>query len=136
MAIAPGNLAEYYYTPGQEISGAVTSTVTGKTFVKISADRVAGPLLNTSASGGNVQVAPATAAGAVLGVARCDGAVGAIIPVATAGVVPVTAGGTIAAGAEVEVGTGGKVVAFSAGIKVGYCLSGAVNNGDAQIKLY
>jgi hypothetical protein len=138
MAIDKQNISTPYYRPGQEISAYVASAVTGKTFVKISADRQAGPALNTSTGGGNLTIAPATAAGAVFGVATYDGAVGDIIPVHTAPgmVIPVTAGGTITAGAEVEVGTGGKAVAFSAGIKVGLCVSGATNNNDAQIKLY
>jgi hypothetical protein len=137
MAIAPANVCEYYYTPGQEISGIVTTTaVVGKTFVKVNANRAAGPALNTSAAGGNVAIGPASAAGAPLGVARWDGAVGAIVPVVTAGVVPVTAGGTIAAGAEVEIDSSQRAVAYSSGIKVGYCLSGATVGNDAQIKLY
>lgn len=137
MAISLQNVAEYYYTPGQEISGIVTTTaVIGKRFVKVNANRVAGPLLNTSAAGGNIAIAPATAAGAGLGVARWDGAVGAIVPVVTAGVVPVTATGAIAAGVEVEIAAAGTVSTYSAGIKVGYCVSGAADTADAQIKLY
>jgi hypothetical protein len=116
----------------------VGSAVTGKTFVRISANRQAGPGLNTSTSGGNVTVAPATAAAKPFGVASYDGAVGDIIDIQTAPgrVVPVTASGAIAAGAQVEVGTGGVVVTLASGIAVGMCLSATTDGNDAQIKLY
>lgn len=140
MAITKANECVPYYSPGEDISAYVGVAVTGKRFVRVSANRQAGPALNTSASGGNVTIAPATAAvrGALLGVAAYDGAVGDIIPVIASpgAVVPVTASGVIAAGAQVEVGTGGVAVTIAAGVAVGVCLSGAVDAGDAQIKLY
>jgi hypothetical protein len=110
--------------------------VTGKRFVKVSANRQAGPALNTSTSGGNISIAPATAAGAVLGVAAWDGAVGELVDVRRGGVVPVTASGAITAGDRVEVATGGKAATLASGIAVGYAVSGAADGDDAQIALY
>lgn len=117
------------YDPGANITGEATATITAKTFLAISGNRT---------SGGNIAVAPATAAGRVAGVARNDAASGELVTIARGNsrVVKVTAGGTIAAFAEVEVGTAGKAVAKSSGVAVGYALTGATNNNDAEISLY
>jgi Uncharacterized conserved protein (DUF2190) len=140
VAIAKQNECIRFYSPGQDISAYVGTAVTGKRFVKISANRQAGPALNTSTSGGNVTIAPATAAGAVFGVAAWDGGVGDIVDVRRGGVVPVTASGAITAGDRVEVaGTGanaGKAATLASGIAVGYAISGAADGEDAQIALY
>jgi hypothetical protein len=69
VAIAKANECIPYYTPGDTISAYVATAVTGKRFVKISANRQAGPALNTSTTGGNVTINHATAAGRVFGVA-------------------------------------------------------------------
>lgn len=136
MAIAKQNECIRYYSPGQDISAYVGSAVTGKRFVKVSANRQAGPALNTSTSGSNITIAPATAAGAVFGVAAWDGAVADIVDVRRGGVVPVTASGAITAGDRVEVATGGKAATLASGIAVGYAVSGAADGEDAQIALY
>src|SRR4051812_22592298 len=81
MAIAKANELTPYYDAGEDVTGYVTSAVTGKRFVRISGNRQAGPALNTSTSGGNVSIAPATAAQRVFGVAKWDGAVGDLVAV-------------------------------------------------------
>jgi Uncharacterized conserved protein (DUF2190) len=117
------------YAPGDNISGEATATITAKTFLAVSGNRT---------SGGNIAVAPATAAGRVVGVARSDAASGEVVSIARGGgrVVRVTAGGTIAAFAEVEVGSAGKAVTKASGVAVGYALTGATNGTDAEISLY
>jgi hypothetical protein len=127
-----------YYSPGTDITGHVATAVTGKHFVKISANRQSGPALSDTSEGGNVQIAPATAASRIFGVARWDGAVGDKVAVCCSPgeVVPVVAGGAIAAFDEVEVGTGATAVTKSSGVAVGYALSAAASGADAQIKLY
>lgn len=118
------------YQPGKHITAAVATAVTGKTFVDIS-----GATLNP-ATGALISVAPATAAGKVLGVAAFDAAVGAQVSVIGEGVVPVTAGAAITAGAEVEVGTGGKAITLASGKAVGRALTTAANNADVYVRLY
>ena len=136
MAIAKQNECIRYYDEGTDITGYVGSAVTGKRFVRISANRQAGPALNTSTTGGNVTIAPATAAGRIFGVAGWDGAVGDLVDVRRKGVVPVTAEGAIAAFAEVEVGTTGKAITKTSGVAVGFVLSAAADGEDAQVVLY
>lgn len=138
MAIAKQNECIPYKSPGDDVSAYVGSAVIGKRFVRISANRQAGPALNTSTSGGNYTIAPATAAAKAFGVAGWDGGVGDIIDVRTGPgyIVPVTASGTIAAGAQVEVGTAGVAVTLASGVAVGMCLNGATDGNDAEIKLY
>ena len=118
------------YQPGKHITTAVATAVTGKTFVDIS-----GATLNP-ATGALISVAPATAAGKVLGVAAFDAAVGAQVPVIGEGVVPVTAGAAITAGAEVEVGAGCKAITLASGKAVGRALTTAANNADVYVRLY
>ena len=118
------------YQPGEHITAAVATAVTGKTFVDIS-----GQTLNP-ATGALISVAPATAAGKVLGVAAFDAAVGAQVLAIGEGVVPVTAGAAITAGAEVEVGTGGKAITLASGKAVGRALTTAANNADVYVRLY
>ena len=118
------------YQPGKHITAAVATAVTGKTFVDIS-----GATLNP-ATGALISVAPATAAGKVLGVAAFDAAVGAQVLAIGEGVVPVTAGAAITAGAEVEVGTGGKAITLASGKAVGRALTTAANNADVYVRLY
>lgn len=117
------------YAPGADLTAEATSAVTAKRFVAISGDRT---------SGGNIAVAPATAAGRVAGVAKADAASGDLVGVARGNsrVVKVTADGSLTAFAEVEVGTAGKATAHSAGVAVGYALTGASDGDDAQISLY
>lgn len=115
------------YDPGKDITAEASATVTARRAVAPSGNRT---------SGGNIAVAHATAAGAILGIAVTDASTGQLLAVARGGVVKVTAGGSITAGAEVEVGTAGKVVAKSSGIAIGIAVTGASNNADAEIALY
>lgn len=115
------------YAPGCDITAEATGSITARRAVAPSANR---------ATGGNLAVAHATAAGPILGIAVTDAATGDLLAVARGGVVKVTAGGSITAGAEVEVGTAGKVVAKSSGIAIGIAVTGAGNNTDAEIALY
>lgn len=114
------------YTPGADVTGVASAAVTGKRLVKISGNR----------SGGNVSVAPADAGGRAFGVARDDAATGQLVAVARQRVVRVTAGAGIAAFAEVEVGSAGKVVTKASGVAVGFALTGASTDTDAEISLY
>jgi hypothetical protein len=117
------------YNPDENLTGEATATVTAKTFLQISGNRV---------SGGNIAVAPATAAGRTCGVARNDAASGELVTIARGNsrVVKVTANGTIAAFAEVQVGASGQAVTKSSGVAVGYALTGATSGADAEISLY
>lgn len=116
------------YRPGNDVTCVTTAAVTGKTFVAQSA----------AMTTGLISVAPATAAGAVFGVASYDAASGARVAVirGSKSIVPVTAGGTIAYGAEVEVGAGGKAVTLAAGVAVGVAVSAGANNADVYVSLY
>lgn len=114
------------YSPGRDITGVATAAVTARTFVKVSGDR----------SGGNIAVAPATAAGRIFGVAATDAAQGGLVAVARDGVVKVTTAAAITAFAEVEVGSGGKAKALDEGTAVGYAITGAASGADAEIALY
>jgi len=138
VAIAKQNELTPFYDPGTDITAYVTADVIGKRCVMISANRQAGPALNTSVSGGNLSVAPATAAGRIFGVAKWDAVTGQLVGVKRGNgvIVPIKAAGTIAAFAEVEVGTAGQVVTKSAGVAIGYAVSGAASGDDAQISLY
>lgn len=117
------------YDPGANISAQASATVTARRFLLISGDR---------ASGGNLAVAPATAAGRVCGVAGNDAASGELVTVVrgSSRVVKVSAGADISAFAEVEVGTGGTAVPLDEGVAVGYAVTGATNGGTAEISLY
>lgn len=139
------NDAVTFYEPGSDITGYCTAAVGGKRFVKISANK-RGTIstsgvdkgLDTTASGGNVSIALADAAGRIFGVARYDGAIGAYVPVVRASkvVVPVVAEAAITAFSEVQVGAAGGAVTKSAGIAVGYAIADAASGADAQICLY
>ena len=117
------------YDPGKDITGQATSTVTTRRFLLVSGNRT---------PGGNIAVAPATAAGRVCGVAGNDAAVGALVRVVRGNsrVVKVTADGAISAFAEVEVGTAGKAKTKTSGVAVGYAVTGAADGVDAEISLY
>lgn len=126
------NEAVPLYRPGADLPCVTTATVTGKTFVNVSATRPAGGL---------VQVAPAGAGVAALGVAKYDAThvsggtpVGVITGPGT--IVFVTAGASVSAGAEVEVGSGGKAITLASGKAVGKALEDGTNNNDMLIRLY
>lgn len=116
------------YNPGTDITGRAQAAVTGCRFLKIAGNR----------SGGNISVNHATAAGRVCGVSKYDAAVGEIVGVARGKdrVVRVLASGVIAAFGEVEVGANGVAVAKTAGVAVGYALTGATDATLAEISLY
>lgn len=136
----PANQLIPYHEGSGWISATAAGAVVGKTFVKVSANRDASVLLNTSSTGGNIKVVTATAAGAIFGVAGHDQAVTngklTVVKAASGFIVPVTANGAIAAGVEVEVGVNGQVRTLASGKAVGYCVDGAVDQGDAQILIY
>lgn len=117
------------YDPGADITGEATATITARTFLAISGNRT---------SGGNIAVAPATAAGRVCGVAGNDAASGDLVTIVRGNsrVVKVTAGGNISANAEVEVGSNAKAVTKSSGVAVGYAITGASSGGIAEVSLY
>ncbi|GAB5904570.1 capsid cement protein [Mycobacteroides chelonae] len=117
------------YAPGADITAQATAAVIARRFVAISGDRV---------PGGNIAVAPAPAGARSFGVAASDGATGVLVTVVRGAsrVVKVAAGAAIAAGAEVEVGAAGKAIPKASGIAVGYAITGAASNTDAEISLY
>lgn len=124
--------------PGSAVTAQATAAVVGKRFVRISGNRTSGPGLSATAEGGNYRVATANAAVRAFGVARRDAATGEKLGVWTQPgiIVPVFAEAAIAADAEVQVGAAGGVVPLAAGVAVGRCLSAALINTDAEIKLY
>jgi hypothetical protein len=115
------------YEPGRDITAVATATVTAKRLVKISGDR---------AAGGNLSVAHADAGGRAFGVAKESADSGQLLGVARGGVVKVLAGGNINAFAEVQIASGGTVVTKSSGTAIGYAVTGASTDADAQIALY
>lgn len=117
------------YDPGADITALATATVTARRFLAISGNR---------SSGGNISVAPATAAGRTCGVAGNDAAPGELVRLVRGAsrVVKVTASGAIAAGAEVQVGANGDAATKAAGVAVGYAITGAADGADAEISLY
>lgn len=134
------NEAIAYYEPGRRITGKASAAVTGKRFLRISGNRTSpsGAGLTGSAEGGVIQVAHATAAGRICGVSAYDAASGEMVGVHRGSglVIPVTAAGAIAAFAEVEVGANGTATTRTAGVAVGYAITGAADGADAQISLY
>lgn len=118
------------YEPGRDITGRATAAVTGKRFLKISANR--------STVSGNISVAHADAAGRACGVSKYDAASGDIVGVVRGNsrVTNVTADGALAAFDQVEVGTAGKAKKFASGVAVGYALTAAADGADAEISLY
>lgn len=100
------------FDPATDITAACTAAVVGGRFVNISA---------TETADGKQQVAHAGAAGAAIGVAATDQAIGGDVLVYKGSkVVPVEAGaGGLAAGVRVEAGAGGVAVTLAAGIPLG-----------------
>lgn len=116
------------YNPGRDLTGKAAAAVTGKRFLKISGDR----------AGGNIAVEHADAAGRVAGVSKYNAASGELVGImrGSARVVYVTAGAAISAFAEVEVGADGQAVPLATGTPVGYAITGAESDADAEISLY
>lgn len=114
------------YAPGGDVTAQATAAITARRFVAISGNRTAD---------GNLAVAHAAAGARTFGVAKHDANNGELVGVARDGVVKVTAGAAIAAGADVEVGTAGRVITATSGKVVGYAVTAATNNSDAEIAL-
>jgi hypothetical protein len=121
------------FEEGERISAITTAAVTGKTCVAHSAALTSGTI-----NAGLPQVATATAAGGIAGVAAYDAASGSRVSVirGKAMIVPITAGGAITVLNEVEVGAGGKVVTKASGVVIGRALTTGVNNTDCMVELY
>lgn len=136
----PANQCTPYHEGGPAVTGKASAAVTGKRLVKVSADRDASVLLNTSSGGGNIKVAHATAAlNTHFGVAAYDAAINTKLKVWLKGVgliLPITATGAIAAGVEVEAAANGTVSTKTSGVPIGLAVADAVDTGDAQILLY
>lgn len=127
-----------FMEPATAITAQVGAAVTGKRFVKISADRQAGPALNNSSTGGNIVVAPCTAAAKAFGVAARDAATGDKVKVFVQNViVPVTCGAVaLVAGVEVESDASGQAVVLASGRPCGQVMANCAIGADAQILLY
>jgi hypothetical protein len=117
------------YDPGATITGQATAAVTAKRFLAISGNRIAG---------GNIAIATAAAGGRTCGVAGNDAAVGELVRVVRGNsrVVKVTAEAAIAANAEVQVGAAGQAITRTTGVAVGYAVTGAIADANAEISLY
>lgn len=126
------------YEPGGRLTAKASAAVIGKRCVKISGNRTSGPGLSSTAEGGTYQVAHADAAGPILGVACYDAAIGKHVTVVCdpGQIVPIRAEAAIAAFQEVQVGTAGQVIPLAAGKAIGRCMTAALINTDAEIKLY
>lgn len=116
-----------YYPSGRKVTMQAAGAITGKRFLKVSADR----------ANDLIQVVQCTAAAKAVAVAANDAASGETLATFGVGfIVPVTAGGTVVAGTEVECDSSGRAVALASGKACGYCVSGATSGNDAQIRLY
>lgn len=119
------------YEPGQDLSAHCSAAVTGRRFLKISGNR------QTADGSNQITVNHATAAGRACGVSDRDAASGAKVGVkrGNSRVVFVDVVGTVAAFGEVEVGANGTAVPKSAGVAVGYAITG-VADAVGEISLY
>jgi Uncharacterized conserved protein (DUF2190) len=129
------------YEPNTEITCFAQAAVTGKRFVVISGNKLGAVpgTLDSTASGGNIQVSPAAANGRIFGVAAYDAAINTLVRVIRApGVVTqVTAEASLTAGQEVAVGAAaGAKVAASTQMAVGFVIADCANGADAQVCLY
>lgn len=140
MPSLPANQCLPFHEGGPAITCKATGAITGKRLVKVSANRDASVLLNTSSGGGNIKADTATAAlGTHIGVAAYDAASGTLFKVWLKGVglvLPITASGAITAGTQVEADTGGKVKTLASGVPVGLAVADAADTADAEILLY
>ena len=117
------------YDPGKDITAEATAPVTARRFLTISGNRTAG---------GNVAVTMAATGARTCGVAGNDAASGGLVRVVRGNsrVVKVTASGAIAAGSEVQIAANGTAATKSAGVAVGYAITGAADATDAEVSLY
>lgn len=135
------NDAITFYEPGSDITCFAGAAVVGKRFVIITATKRGGlpGVLDTTATGGNIVIGPATANGRAFGVARYDAAINTLVGVAKAPglVIPVTAEAAITAFTEVAVGAAaGAKVAASTQMAVGFAIQDAANGADVLVCLY
>lgn len=112
----PANECIPYYEPGSRITALTTEAISGKRFVKVSADKLVGSAaLSTTADGGNIKVSMADAGETPIGVSSYDAASGALVGVLGVGhVVPIKAGEAIAAGDLLVAGADGVAMKQSA----------------------
>lgn len=129
-----------FYDGGVDITCHASAAVAIARFVKITGDRrPGGPAgISDAANGDGLVVAAQCVAGdKAFGVSNKDAAInGRFDAMRAPKVVPVEAGAVIAAGQEVQSDANGRAIPLAAGKANGYCLSGAVNLGIAQIALY
>jgi hypothetical protein len=137
----PANVSTQYFEDGN-VSFKATAAVTGKRFLKPSADQSGGPGLSTDIEN-LLKMATCGAGQKSSGVSKYDVASGSEGGVhgQPGMIVPVTAGGAITVGQEVMSDATGKAVpwtsaASEANRALGLAMSGAANGADAMIKLY
>ena len=122
----PTNVTVPFFKPGQDITGRLTATLSGKTFVAaVPGGRGSQPYIGLPAAGA-----------AVFGVLGYDGVDGQFIHVNVAGVVPVTAGADVTAGTQVQTNALGQAVPHTTGVAVGYALANAASGNAVPVKLY
>lgn len=116
------------YNPGTDITAVASAAITGKTVVKI-----AGPMKS-----GLLQVAPAAAGDAAIGIAKYDVAPGEQVGIARGAgrIVTITAGAAITAGQEVETGADSTITPLANGKAIGIAVDNADSGSDAKISLY
>jgi predicted RecA/RadA family phage recombinase len=142
----PTNECIPIFETADRVSAQASSAVAGKKFVTISGNKTSNLIPSNTATqqigasdpteGGNYQVAPPSAGGAVLGVATWDAAVGEKVGVIMEGVVPVIVGtGGVTAGQRLQVDATGAVVTASAGMVVGIALTTASAAAECEVKL-
>lgn len=126
MALNP---AVPFYSEGKEFTCHAGAAITGKRFVRVSANASAERPVVSHAGAGALDV---------LGVSGFDAAIGEGVTVyRKPNVMPVTAGATITAGQRVESDATGKAIPFAtAGAAVGIALADAANGADAKIALF
>lgn len=116
------------YNPGTDITAVATEAISGKTIVKVT-----GPMVS-----GLIQVAPAAAGEAAIGVAKYDAGKGDKVGIARGAgrVVTITAGAAVTAGQEVEIDAKSTVSPKSDGQAIGVAVDDAKTGEDAKISLY
>ena len=116
------------YNPGTDITAVATEAISGKTIVKVT-----GPMVS-----GLIQVAPAAAGEAAIGVAKYDADKGDKVGIARGAgrVVTITAGAAVTAGQEVEIDAKSTASPKSDGQAIGVAVDDAEAGEDAKISLY
>ena len=142
----PANYCNPFYRPGDDLTAVATATVVGKRCLKISGNRQAYPGAAgseaTTVGTGNISVAHADAGGRIFGVSKYDAAPGDLnggqvgVIRGSKVVLPLTCSANLTAFQEVEVTTNGMVGPKASGVAIGYAVTAAAANTDAQISLY